>query len=222
MRNLNKKLENKKINYTDLTSFGFIKNEDNYYYEENILNNKFKVIININNDITSKVIENNASEEYILVDIDDATGNFVGQVRDAYEKVISNFINNCTNENIFKNKQTKELIKYVKEKYNDDLEYLWENFPNNAVWRNKDNQKWYAAILTCKESYFGLSSDNIIEIIDLKYQKEDIKNIIDNKKIYPGYHMNKSSWITIKLDGSVPTKKICNLIDNSYFLSLMK
>ena len=222
MRNLNKKLENKKINYTDLTAFGFIKNEDNYYYEENILNNKFKVIININNDITSKVIENNTSEEYILVDIDDATGNFVGQVRDAYEKVISNFINNCTNENIFKNKQTKELIKYVKEKYNDDLEYLWENFPNNAVWRNKDNQKWYAAILTCKESHFGSSSDNIIEIIDLKYQKEDIKNIIDNKKIYPGYHMNKSSWITIKLDGSVPTKEIYNLIDNSYFLSLMK
>ena len=34
--------------------------------------------------------------------------------------------------------------------------------------------------------------------------------------------MNKSSWITIKLDGSVPTKEIYNLIDNSYFLSLMK
>ena len=28
--------------------------------------------------------------------------------------------------------------------------------------------------------------------------------------------MNKDNWITIKLDGSVNTKKICELIDNSY------
>ena len=34
--------------------------------------------------------------------------------------------------------------------------------------------------------------------------------------------MNKNSWITIKLDDSVPNKKIFELIDNSYNLSLEK
>ena len=36
--------------------------------------------------------------------------------------------------------------------------------------------------------------------------------------ISPGYHMNKHHWITIDLDGSVPTDLICELIVNSYDL----
>lgn len=36
---------------------------------------------------------------------------------------------------------------FVKEKYNDDLEYLWDKFHENAVWRNKSNSKWYGALL---------------------------------------------------------------------------
>ena len=34
--------------------------------------------------------------------------------------------------------------------------------------------------------------------------------------------MNKESWITIRLNGDMNTKKILELIDNSYKLSLAK
>ena len=34
--------------------------------------------------------------------------------------------------------------------------------------------------------------------------------------------MNKNNWITIKLDGSVPTKEIIKMIDESYKISLIK
>ena len=61
-----------------------------------------------------------------------------------------------------------------------------------------------------------------IESSDLRFQKENIHKIIDNNRFYPGYHMNKNNWITIKLDNSVETKKIFELIDNSYNLSLKK
>ena len=62
----------------------------------------------------------------------------------------------------------------------------------------------------------------MIEIIDLRYSKDKIKEIIDHNKIFAGYHMNKDSWITIRLNGSVKNKRIFELIDNSYTLSLMK
>ena len=68
----------------------------------------------------------------------------------------------------------------------------------------------------------GIESDKIIEIIDLRYQKDKIKEIVDKQKVFTGYHMNKNSWITIKLDGSVKTEKIFTLIDNSYNISLNK
>ena len=62
----------------------------------------------------------------------------------------------------------------------------------------------------------------MVDIIDLRYSKDKIKEIVDNEKIFEGYHMNKNSWITIRLDGSLETDKICELIDNSYNISLTK
>lgn len=149
-------------------------------------------------------------------------GNFVGKLKEEYENILNDIIKKCTTPNIFKSTQAKKIIKYIKEKYNDDLEYLWKKFPNNAIWRNKNNNKWYGALLEIPESKLGIESDKIIEIIDLRYQKDKIKEIVDKQKVFTGYHMNKNSWITIKLDGSVKTEKIFTLIDNSYNISLNK
>ena len=65
-----------------------------------------------------------------------------------------------------------------------------------------------------------IETDEMVEIIDLRYQKEKIETILDYTKIFPGYHMNKKSWITIKLDESIDTMEIFKLIDNSYRLSI--
>lgn len=165
-------------------------------------------------------MENN--EEYILVDIKGVSGNFVNRIKEEYENIIKDIIDKCMEPDIFKSLQANKIIKYVKEKYNDELEYLWKKFPNNAIWRNKKNNKWYGALLVVKENKLGIKSDKFVEIIDLRFQKENIHKIIDNNRFYPGYHMNKNNWITIKLDNSVETKKIFELIDNSYNLSLKK
>lgn len=224
MRDLTKELKNRKIIINNLIPHGFIQKENNYIYEKEILANEFKVQITISNnlEITSRVIENSLNDEYLLVDVSSATGEFVGNIKKEYDKVIEEFILTCTTLDVFKNNYTKEVIKYVKEKYNDDLEFLWEKYDNNAIVRNKKNNKWYAAILTIKENKLGLFGNNDIEIIDLMYQKDQIERIIDYKKIFPGYHMNKKSWITIKLGGSFPLQELYKLIDNSYNISINK
>lgn len=63
-------------------------------------------------------------DEYVLVDIKDGFGEFVGKLKEEYENELQNIITKCTIPNIFKSEQAKEIIKYVKEKYNDDLEFL--------------------------------------------------------------------------------------------------
>jgi len=40
--------------------------------------------------------------------------------------------------------------------------------------------------------------------------------------VIPGYHMNKSSWNTIILDGSIPQGEIERMMDNSYLLVVSK
>lgn len=221
MRNLTKEWKHRKICYDLLISNGFTNNNGTYLLKEDILDGLFQVVIEISKDkMISRVIETNVNEEYILVDVEDATGEYVGKVKDAYQEVLNKCMKTCTVIDVFKEKQTKKLISYVEKTYGDSLEYLWEKFPDNAIWRNKKNNKWYAAILTVKKNKIDGIGEEIIEVLDLRYKKEDIDKMVDFKDVFPGYHMNKKSWITIKLDGSVDFNKICMLLDLSYELSL--
>ena len=223
MKVLNKLLTNKIIDYEKLKEYGFTLRGENYIYEKLLSNKHFKVIIEINDDKQiARIIDLDVDDEYVLVDVPDASGNFVGQIREEYNDIINDFINKCTRYDIFKSNQTKEVIDYIKDKYHDDLEYLWEKTPDAAIWRNKDNSKWYGLLMKIPENRLDTESDNLVEIIDLRYPKDNIMDILKKKGIYPGYHMNKKSWITIILDNSVDTNEIYKLIDLSYEISMQK
>ena len=210
-------LKNRIINYNKLIDYGFIKNNDKYIYETLICSNSFKVLIIIDITCTSKVIDNQTNEEYLLVDIN-TSGNYVGKVKEEYENIINDFIENCTYLEIFKNKQSKEIIKYIKNKYNDELEFLWKDL-DCAIWRNKKNKKWYGLLMKITKDKLGLKSNEEIEIINVQYPKEYQEQIVDNKTVFKAYHMNKQRWISIILDSNIKTYEIFNLIDQSYNIS---
>ncbi len=221
MRNLSYILKNRTIDYNKLLKYGFIKENEKYIYRTYIYDNQFEVNIIISDaEKYSKLIDTENKIEFALVDVEDAEGQFIGNLRQEYEEIIGNIIKKCTKKEVFKSNQSQEIIKYIKQKYNDELEFLWKKFDDNAICRNKQNNKWYAVFLKISENKLGLESDNQIEIIDLRYEKDKIGNILDNKKVFPGYHMNKKSWITMKLDNSLATSAIYDLIDNSYKLSI--
>lgn len=223
MRNLENYFKDRKINYDRLIEYGFILKEDNYYYEKIINDGVFKIVIEINKQQKiAKVIDLLNDQEYNLVDVKGATGNFVGKIKEIYETLINDIIDKCSDVDVFKSRQTIAIINYVKAKYDNDLEFLWKKSPKNAIWRNQNNRKWYGAVLVISKDKLKIESNEMVEILDLRYQKNDIKNIIDNYKIFPGYHMNKDNWITIILDGRVELEEIYQLIDNSYQLSLHK
>ncbi len=219
MRILDKELENKKIDYNKLLTYGFMKNNNSYTYKNKILDKNFEIIVEIKNKkMISRIIDLEMDEEYLLADIKSASGDFVGKVKEEYESRLQDIIDNCFVLDAFKSKQAREVIKYIKDKYNDDLEFLWKKVSNNAVFRNKSNNKWYGVLLIISKQKLGLDSDEIIDVLDLRNTKEEIKKIIDNQRFFPGYHMNKEHWFTIPLDGTVPIEEIFKYIDSSYNL----
>ncbi len=222
MRKLDIYLRNKRIDYKKLLDYGFVKNCDTYIYEKNICDDEFKVIVEISKENFSKVIDLSSNLEYELVDIKMGVGPFINKIKEEYENILNDIIKNITINDSYKNKQTKELIKYVNKKYGDNLEFLWDNFPTDAIWRNKENNKWYGLLLVINLNKLGLNVNKEEEIIVLRYNKDKIKTIIDNKKIFKGYHMNKSNWITIILNESINIKDIYKFLDNSYLISLKK
>lgn len=217
MRVLHKELENKKIDKDKLLEYGFKVKDNIYEYEVAILNNQFKIIIRYDDfNMSSKIMDSNTDEEYSLVDVLGASGDFVGNVREQYENRIHDMIACCTTPNIYKSEQVNMVIEYIRNKYHGEVEYLWPKVSKNAIWRHEDNQKWFGALLLVEESKLGICGNEIIEIIDVRATTEFIENNIDYEKIFPGYHMNKKHWFTMKLDGTVSIEDIFKYIDESY------
>ena len=221
MREVKDFIKDKKIDLKRLEKFGFKLKENSYYYNISLLKNQFKmcVKINLDNSIFTELIDTETNEPYVLHLLEERRNGYSEKVYKAYSEVLDKIKKECFEDEIFKAGYTKEIITYVKNKYGDELEFLWEKSPKNAVVRRKSSNKWYAVILTIPKRKIGLESDEVIEVINLHNIPKEIEKLIDCKKYFPAYHMNKKYWCTICLDGTVELEEIYKLIDISYELA---
>ena len=83
-----------------------------------------------------------------------------------------------------------------------------------------EKNKWYALLLDVEYNKLNKISNIItkVKILNVKYLTDNISDIIDNKNIFPAYHMNKKHWISIVLDKNIKLETIKELIDISYTL----
>ena len=214
-------IKDKKIDLKKLEEFGFKLINKSYYYYASLLKNQFKMTIKINldNSIFTEIIDTETNEPYVLHLLETKRSGYSEKVYKEYSEVLEKIKKECFEDEIFKANYAKEIINYIKNKYGDELEFLWEKSHKNAVVRRKSSNKWYVAILTISKRKIGLDSDEITEVINLHNSEEEIKKLIDCKKYFPAYHMNKKHWCTICLDGTVELKEIYKLIDISYELA---
>ena len=214
--------QRKKVVFHKLVSYGFIKDKENYSYKTILQGSGFEMTVIVSSDgsVSATVIDPTLQEPYTLHLTDGAVGSFVGSVRSEYERILADISNHCFAPEVFKSAQAKELIEYVRTAYADELEYLWEKFPDNAVWRRKDTTKWYGALLTVSKRKLGMKADETVEIIDLRIAPENMDALIDHKLYFPGWHMNKKNWYTVILDGSVSLEELHGRIDESYLLAM--
>ncbi len=111
----------------------------------------------------------------------------------------------------------ERIERYIKKTYKASPEYLWKRYPDYAVFRHDDNQKWFAIIMNVDTDKLGLSGTGRVDIIDVKIGDLILSDILLQQEGYlPGYHMNKRNWITILLDGSVDADQVCRMIDMSF------
>lgn len=114
------------------------------------------------------------------------------------------------------------IFAYAKRKYGTEPEYLWLKYPDYAVLRQETNAKWYAVVMTVPKQKLGLDGEGEKDILVVKCDPILIGSLLHNDGYLPAYHMNKSNWIAILLDGSVPTADIEKWIDVSYDLTRKK
>ncbi|TNV17933.1 hypothetical protein FH968_17940 [Buttiauxella sp. B2] len=210
-----------KVDIQKLIDFGFQKNESNYTYTVDLIENQFTMTVTVTpqGEVSTTVVDKPTGEDYVLHRVAAATGSFLATIRAQHDKVLLEIAHKCFVPDVFKCHITRQVIQYIKNKYGDELEFLWPRFPDNAIFRRKDNAKWYGAILTVENQKLGLKGNDRIEILDLRMHPDNITQLVDGEKYFPGFHMNKKHWITLRLDGSVPVEEIFMRIDESFILA---
>ena len=114
------------------------------------------------------------------------------------------------------------LDKYITDTYGAVAEYMWEKYPTFAVYRHRNNKKWFAVIMKIPKRRLGIDGEGEIDIVNLKCADEIIFSMQQEDGIYPAYHMNKSHWLSVSLDGSVPDDTVAWLLGISYDLTKRK
>ena len=110
----------------------------------------------------------------------------------------------------------EELEQYIQNNYGTEPDYPWIKYPYYAVFRHKSNQKWFAIIMDVTKDKLGLPENDALSVVNFKCDPILIGSFLSKDGYFPAYHMNKTSWITVALDGSVPDDEIKMLLDMSF------
>lgn len=206
-----------KVDFDRLLSYGFIKKGKVYKYSKCFLDDfQAEIEVDESGHVLGKVFDLNVGEEYINFRIERQVGEFVSQVREEYRKILEE-IRACCFQNLhFMQEQTNRIEKKIKDCYQDEPEFAWENSPGFGIFRNPRNEKWYGLIMNIDRSKIEPKSSGEIEVINVKLDPEKIQELLTKDGFYPAYHMNKKNWITISLDDTLPDDLIMECIDESH------
>ena len=117
----------------------------------------------------------------------------------------------------------EQIVDYVKRKYKAEPENLWMRYPDYAIFRHADNQKWFGLVMDVKKKNLGMDGDEVVDILNVKLADPLLADLlIQQPGYFRGYHISRGNWVSILLDGSVIFEDICRWLDESYMATASK
>ncbi len=114
------------------------------------------------------------------------------------------------------------IIDYARTAYGVEPDRPFATATAYEVLRHTGNRKWFALFMDVPRSRLGLPGEERVDILNLKCDPVLAASVRDGIGIFPGYHMNRASWITVLLDSTVPEADIRALLGVSYELTRAK
>ena len=166
-----------------------------------------------NGNIFSKIIDLDFDDEYTNHKRDNVEG-FPSLVLTEYLEFLTDIRNKYFKEKTYRFAQTNRIASLILEKYGDKPIFKWTD-NTFSVFENKDTHKWYGLMGFINATKITGENKNI-EVLNIKLDKNEIVELVNQKGFYPAYHMNKKSWITIILDDTLDDDTIMFYLNKSY------
>ena len=199
-----------------LLQYGFREEAEKLIYRKEILDSSFLIeIVFVNSQLLIEVYDLEFDEIYSLYSVDSAAGETVQNIREHVEKLLSSILGLADESR----KISSEVIDHCNNKYGENHVNPFKKHPDILAFVNERN-KWYALLLDVEYNKLNKNTDitTKVKILNVKYPTDRILEIIDNKNIFPAYHMNKKHWISVVLDKNIKLETIKELIGISYTL----
>ncbi len=96
----------------------------------------------------------------------------------------------------------QDLLNHIADTYGIAPDYPFEGDFTTAVCRHGGSRKWFALLMEIPRSRLGLAGDGSVNVVNLKISPEMLPSLLQERGVFPAYHMSKTHWVTVALDGS--------------------
>ena len=201
-----------------LETFGFTATEQGYEFRKTLIAEELeaRLFIDLEGKLTGQVVDSDLDEPYDIFRSPQATGTYVGQVREAYGDLLSQVAEFCYDDQLFSSPQDNRLANFIVKEFSDQADHPFEKYPDYLSFRV--DGKWYALFFPLKGDKLALSGEKaslVYDVVNIKVNPRQMDKLLDLDGIYPSYHMSKKTWISLVLDETIPDQTIFELIRGS-------
>ena len=117
----------------------------------------------------------------------------------------------------------EDFFRMIWEIYGIEPDYPFAGDFETAVFRRKDNLKWFAVCMSIASEKIGVGALGDLDIVNLKCTDDDRERLAEAENVRPAYHMNKKRWLTVILDENDEfDPELITLVQKSYELTSPK
>lgn len=211
---------------SQMLAYGFQKIKNTYILEKPLLDGDFKATISVTSKgtVTGTVIDAMTQDEYYQLRQEQATGAYVHTVRGAYISLLKDIAASCCRDVLFASQQANRLTQGILNNFQVKPDFPWERsapYQAYGTFRHASNRKWFALIMNVKRDVLDKDGNmSLIDILNVKISPSQGEALRQISGIYPAYHMNHKTWISIVLDDTLSDESIMDLINTSYQLTI--
>ena len=209
-----------------MLAYGFHKANKTYILEKPFLDGDFKTVLSVTpkGQVTGKVIDTITQDEYYQLRQETATGPYVNRVRSAYRSLLTDIADSCCSDVLFASSQANRLTQAILDHFQVKPDFPWEHsarYQSYGAFRHKSNRKWFALIMNVTRDVLDKDGNtSLIDILNVKIPPAQGDELRQIPGIYPAYHMNHKTWISVVLDDTLSDESIMDFINTSYQLTI--
>ncbi len=118
--------------------------------------------------------------------------------------------------------QRELVLQYAQDTYGTTADFPFADDWETAILRHGGNRKWYAILMRISGEKIGLTDGRIYDIMNVKCDPLMMGSLLQTPGVLPAYHMNKTHWVTVLLDGTATAETMYTLLQMSYHLTAPK